>query len=161
MLLSVCGFSAIPYVYLFSYKKTVSGGFALFLLSSLVVGAFGCVALLAVEALENYKTAMKFVKPAAMLVPPCSLTYNGVAFARKAVSNYNWKTMDEAHTQAKCMMEPNPCCGKSQTCMRGGKVQYMFEFEIKKALGVRFWNIRIVLKEKKLVKPAARIQTVV
>lgn len=112
-LLAVCGFAAIPYVYMFSYKKTVSGGFTFFMLSSLVIGAFGSVALVAMEMSDDYKDLVGRLRPAAMLVPPFSLTYNGVAFARKAVANYNWGAMDEAYRLAVCRTDPNPCCGKS------------------------------------------------
>lgn len=83
------------------------------MLSSLVIGAFGSVAFLALELSDDYKHIAEGWRPAAMLVPPFSLTYNGVTFARKAVSNYNWDYMDESYKQTVCRMEPNPCCGES------------------------------------------------
>lgn len=112
LILAVCGFAAIPYVYLFSYKQTVSGGFALFLLSSQLIGTFGTVVIVILDATDEYAPLAKKLMPIAMLIPPFSVTFNGVTFARKAVSNFNWANTDEGRKNTMCMIDPNPCCSK-------------------------------------------------
>lgn len=114
LLLAMCGFSAIPFAYLFSYKKTVSGGFASFMTISMLVGVVGTVAVVVMELSgdDYYVKLGSKIKYFGLLVPQFGLTYSGVKFARKAVWNNNWDLKDAVQKKIVCRTGPNPCCGK-------------------------------------------------
>lgn len=113
MVILLCyGIAAIPYTYLFSYKKSLAGAFALYLISGLFLGVVLTVIVfvLLLSGDQYYVDVGEKLKYVFLLIPQFGLSYTLVTFTRKVISNYNWDILTESEKNRKCYFHPNPCC---------------------------------------------------
>lgn len=113
LILLCYGIASIPYSYLFSFKKSVAGGFAALLISGMFIGIILTVIVNALElsGTAYYEKLGADLKYVFLFLPQFGLTYTLVRFSRKAVQNYNWDIMTTEEKQRKCYFDMIPCCG--------------------------------------------------
>lgn len=103
---------ALPFTYLFSYKKTIAGAFSTMLMLGLFVGI---ILLVIVYVMLNsgdayYVGLGKELKFWFLFLPQFGLALCSLQFSRKVVKNYNWHMMDDKEKPQYCMFDWNPCC---------------------------------------------------
>jgi ATP-binding cassette subfamily A (ABC1) protein 3 len=105
---------SLPLVYIFSYRKTLSGGFTSFLMYGIFIGLTPTIAINVMEfSYDDYYVKLASVLKHCLLpfFPQFGLSYICVKFSRKYVENFNWKYMDPNKQKHICETDPNPCCG--------------------------------------------------
>ncbi|KAJ3650279.1 hypothetical protein Zmor_021977 [Zophobas morio] len=109
---------ALPFTYLFSFRKTVTGGFALLLMLGIFFGIVPSIIIVAMEfsQQEYYINIAKCLTPMLVAISPqFAMSYINVKFAKKYVENFNWKYMDPRKRSHICNTDPNPCCSEETT----------------------------------------------
>ena len=104
---------ALPFTYLFSFRKTITGGFALFLMLGIFFGIVPSLIIAAMEFShqEYYIKIAKCLTPMLVAISPqFAMSYINVKFAKKYIDNFNWKYMDPKKRSHNCNINPNPCC---------------------------------------------------
>lgn len=111
------GIANIPFMYLFCRKKSVSAGFAAFVITSLF---FGIILTISVQGLieleDNYYSSLGHTLKIIFILglPQVGLAHSVMILSGKTVENYNWGVMPKIKHIGICMQESNPCCdGKS------------------------------------------------
>lgn len=104
------GVASMPLTYIFSRKKSLSGAFALFVVTMMFLGT---ILSFVIEALA-YSNMNEFMEAAErwkvvflIIVPQFGLTLIGERFALKAVDNYN---MDLPGKRIMLCHQENACC---------------------------------------------------
>ncbi|KAJ3652605.1 hypothetical protein Zmor_018556 [Zophobas morio] len=112
--------AALPFTYLFSFRKTTTGAFALLLMLGMFFGIVPSLITAAVEywKQEYYIKIANCLKPVLIAInPQFALSYISFKFAKKYVENFNWKYMDPNKRDYICNTNPNPCCnGETTEC---------------------------------------------
>ncbi|XP_063924557.1 uncharacterized protein LOC135138511 [Zophobas morio] len=112
--------TALPFTYLFSFRKTTTGAFALLLMLGMFFGLVPSSIIAAVEFWkeENYIKIANCLKPVLIATnPQFALSYINFKFAKKYVENFNWKYMDPNKRNHICNTNHNPCCsGETTEC---------------------------------------------
>ena len=105
--------TALPFTYLFSFRKTATGAFALLLMLGMFFGIVPSSIIAAVEfwKQDSYIKIANCLKPVVIATnPQFALSYINFKFAKKYVENFNWKYMDPNKRNHICNTNPNPCC---------------------------------------------------
>lgn len=107
------GAANIPFMYLFCRKKSVSAGFAAFVIMSLFFGIILTISVQGLIELEDdyYSRLGGTLKIIFIIVlPQVGLAHSLMILSGKAVENYNWIVMPRLKHISICMQESNPCC---------------------------------------------------
>lgn len=118
-------FTSLPFTYLLSYKKTITGGFSLLLTTGIFIGLTPTIVIIAMEFSNDnyYINIAKHLKHIFIIFSPqFTLTYICTKFTKKFVENFNWEYMNPNKREHICRQEPNPCC-------YGEKTEKKFHFE--------------------------------
>ncbi|KAL1501623.1 hypothetical protein ABEB36_006920 [Hypothenemus hampei] len=120
LLLVLYGIAGIPFSYLFAKRKSFSSGYALFVILGIMLGVLLSVVVFALEesgdAFYMHKAyILRWIF--ATFCPQFGLTYFGVKFARKAITNYNFERYGRLKLLSICSREPiDPCCSNGLQC---------------------------------------------
>ncbi|XP_048517910.1 ATP-binding cassette sub-family A member 2 isoform X1 [Dendroctonus ponderosae] len=121
MILVLYGLAGIPFSYLFGRKKSFSSGYAFFIILGIMLGVLLTSIVFALEESGDtyYVQIGNDLRTIFMLIcPQFGLTYSGVAFSQKVISNYNFEHMNTQRLVATCgALNSNACClGPSPKC---------------------------------------------
>lgn len=106
------GIAGIPCTYLFCRKQTASGAFAVLVTVGMFLGIIVTlvVGVMLDSGMVYYENLGRILKILAYLfLPQVGLSYLLVAFARKAVKNYNMEALPK-QMMSQCSFDHNPCC---------------------------------------------------
>lgn len=121
LILVLYGLAGIPFSYLFGRKKSFSSGYAFFIILGIMLGVLLTSIVFALEESGDpyYVQIGNDLRTLFILIcPQFGLTYCGVAFSQKVISNYNFAHMNTQRLVATCgVVKPNVCClGPSPEC---------------------------------------------
>ncbi|XP_044266047.1 phospholipid-transporting ATPase ABCA1-like [Tribolium madens] len=112
--------SSLPFTYLLSHKKTVTGGFSLLLTLGIFTSVTPTIVIIAMEFSNDdyYINIAKSLKHVFIVFfPQFTLSYICTKFTKKFVANFNWEYMNPSKREHICKQEPNPCCyGITKEC---------------------------------------------
>ncbi|XP_049818553.1 phospholipid-transporting ATPase ABCA3 isoform X2 [Aethina tumida] len=106
--------TSLPYAYLFSRRKTLSAGVALFIILNLFMGVilFTIVSLLTLATSKFWKDMSDTLdKVFLIMCPPYGYTKLSHFYSQQTTRLYNWEVMSSAEKRLECLRnENNPCC---------------------------------------------------
>ncbi|KAJ8925956.1 hypothetical protein NQ315_009809 [Exocentrus adspersus] len=164
LIFTVYGLANIPFVYLFSRKKSVSSGFAVFVITGIFFGIILTISVqVLLESQDDYYMALGHgLKVLFILVlPQVGLAHCVMTFCKKAVQNYNMDVMSRAKRLSVCMSNPNPCCvGKTPECVMYERYLPLLEEDLLLMLAscVIYIILNILLDTYRVKKCCAKVQ---